>query len=207
MNEISAQELRSRLVFLFRLLKAGREILMLDSLKYRSLRSTPFCRATSTSMLVAVTKRTSTSCSSILDYTDLITAETFIPVLRDLRPELVDPPLNAQIKQDYLNARNQLLVYLLLANILVLGLSGLASYILAGKTLQPIEQMIDDQKKFVANASHELRTPLTTLKTAIEVTLKMGSIPYKKMKQILFLISIILILGINDDVQSASKKC
>ncbi len=108
-----------------------------------------------------------------------------LPDPKDLQPELVDPPFNAQIQQEYLASRNQLLLYLFLANILVLGLSAFASYILAGKTLLPIEQMIDDQKKFVANASHELRTPLTTLKTAIEVTLKMGPIPYKQMKQIL----------------------
>ena len=102
-----------------------------------------------------------------------------------LRKELVDPPLSFDIKQNYNNLRNQLFLYLFLANGIVLGLSTSASYILAGKTLKPIEQMINDQKKFIANASHELRTPLTTLKTAIEVTLKMGPVPYNKVKSIL----------------------
>lgn len=108
-----------------------------------------------------------------------------LPDPKDLPRELVDPPLNAEIKQTYVTSRNVLLLQLLLANILVLGLSTLASYVLAGKTLKPIEDMIDDQKKFISNASHELRTPLTTLKTAIEVTLKMGPVSYDRIKEIL----------------------
>src|SRR3972149_4980329 len=46
------------------------------------------------------------------------------------------------------------------------------SYLLAGKTLEPIKKNMDDQKDFVSNASHELRTPLTSLKTEIEVALR-----------------------------------
>lgn len=108
-----------------------------------------------------------------------------LPDPKDLPKELVDPPLNAEIKQSYDNSRNLLLLQLFVANLLVLGLSSMASYFLAGKTLKPIEEMIDDQKKFISNASHELRTPLTTLKTAIEVTLKMGPVSYDRIKQIL----------------------
>ncbi len=108
-----------------------------------------------------------------------------LPDPKDLKPELVDPPLNNEIKAIYINSRNQLLFSLLLANMLVMGLSGIASYLLAGITLRPIEIMLEDQKAFIANASHELRTPLTMLKTAIEVTLKMGPIPYTQMKNLL----------------------
>ncbi|WKY43408.1 ATP-binding protein [Eubacteriaceae bacterium ES2] len=43
------------------------------------------------------------------------------------------------------------------------------SYFLAGKSLQPIKETFEDQKKFIANASHELRTPLTVIQTNIEV--------------------------------------
>lgn len=108
-----------------------------------------------------------------------------LPDPKNLPRELVDPPLNIEIKQTYTNSKNLLILQLILANILVLGLSTVAAYILAGNTLKPIEEMIDDQKKFISNASHELRTPLTTLKTAIEVTLKMGPTSYDRIKDVL----------------------
>lgn len=50
--------------------------------------------------------------------------------------------------------------------------AGLASYWLAGRTLKPIETMVMEQRRFMADASHELRTPLTALKTEIEVSLR-----------------------------------
>lgn len=51
-------------------------------------------------------------------------------------------------------------------------LAAVASYILAGRTLSPIQQALEKQKLFVADASHELKTPLTALKTNLEVALR-----------------------------------
>ncbi|AFA48146.1 sensor histidine kinase [Acetobacterium woodii] len=56
----------------------------------------------------------------------------------------------------------------------LIGLGSIAvlvpiSYFLAGKSLQPIKDTFEDQKKFIANASHELRTPLTVIQTNVEV--------------------------------------
>lgn len=56
-------------------------------------------------------------------------------------------------------------------NICVLILTGIASYILARRTLRPIERSHDLQKRFTADVSHELRTPLTALTMDTEVTL------------------------------------
>jgi signal transduction histidine kinase len=56
-------------------------------------------------------------------------------------------------------------------NILVLAAAGLASYLLARKTLEPIEAAHNRQKRFTADVSHELRTPLTSLKMSSEVAL------------------------------------
>jgi signal transduction histidine kinase len=54
---------------------------------------------------------------------------------------------------------------------LLLGI-GFASYFLAGKTLKPIKEALDAQKKFSADASHDLRTPLAMIITESEVTLQ-----------------------------------
>ena len=41
--------------------------------------------------------------------------------------------------------------------------------LLAGKSLQPVKESFENQKKFIADASHELRTPLTVIQTNVEV--------------------------------------
>ncbi len=88
-----------------------------------------------------------------------------------------------QLFLDELYESKQRVVYnLLFANGFILLVSILASYMLAGKTLEPIEDVLLEQKRFIADASHELRTPLTSLKTAIEVSLrdKTLGVPAKK---------------------------
>ena len=69
-------------------------------------------------------------------------------------------------------AKQRFALQLLIINGGILFLAGTAGYFLAGKTLQPIEVMVDEQKRFVADASHELRTPLTSIKTEVEVALR-----------------------------------
>lgn len=74
---------------------------------------------------------------------------------------------------DELSASKQkVLIQLGFANALILLAATIVSYVLAGKTLQPLEESMLEQKRFIADASHELRTPLTSLKTAIEVSLR-----------------------------------
>ena len=69
-------------------------------------------------------------------------------------------------------AKRRFALQFLIINGGILFLAGTAGYFLAGKTLQPIEVMVDEQKRFVADASHELRTPLTSIKTEVEVALR-----------------------------------
>ena len=52
----------------------------------------------------------------------------------------------------------------------VLIISAFLGYYLAGKTLLPIQETMEKQKRFVADSAHELRTPLTIMKTGIETT-------------------------------------
>jgi two-component system sensor histidine kinase CiaH len=52
------------------------------------------------------------------------------------------------------------------------ALTFVLGYSLAGRTLRPIQDALERQKEFSANASHELRTPLAVMKSDSEVALK-----------------------------------
>lgn len=78
---------------------------------------------------------------------------------------LIDPNIISETK-------SRILFSLLTINVAILVVSGVSGYFLAGKTLDPIQKMMDEQKDFISNASHELRTPLASLKSEIEVALR-----------------------------------
>lgn len=80
--------------------------------------------------------------------------------------------------------KHRLVIFLVIINSGILMLSGGAGYFLAGRTLKPIAQMLDEQNRFVSDASHELRTPLTSIRSEIEVNLRdkrMGLAEAKKL--------------------------
>jgi signal transduction histidine kinase len=68
--------------------------------------------------------------------------------------------------------QQRLIASLTLANVGVLVVGGAASFYLARRTLRPLEQTMEAQARFTADASHELRTPLTAMQTEIEVALR-----------------------------------
>jgi len=70
-------------------------------------------------------------------------------------------------------------------NVIILFLSALSGYFLAGRTLRPIKNMIDEQNRFITDSSHELNTPLTSLKTSIEVNLRDKNFNMEKAKEVL----------------------
>lgn len=76
-----------------------------------------------------------------------------------------DPDLINDIK-------NRIRLMLLAVNSLIFALAGCLGYLLAGRTLRPIQDMVDGQNRFISDASHELKTPLTSLRTAFEVYLR-----------------------------------
>lgn len=71
---------------------------------------------------------------------------------------------------------------LILFNIITLILGGGMSYFLARRTLEPIEEAMEAQSRFTADASHELRTPLTAMQTEIEVALRNPGLDIKAAK-------------------------
>ncbi|PIU02048.1 hypothetical protein COT66_02245 [Candidatus Shapirobacteria bacterium CG09_land_8_20_14_0_10_49_15] len=87
--------------------------------------------------------------------------------------------------EDLAFVKRRVLLMLFYLNGVILAVAGAAGYFLAGKTLNPIEAALEEQKRFVADASHELRTPLTALKTSIEVTLRQKKLTVQEAKAVL----------------------
>lgn len=81
--------------------------------------------------------------------------------------------------------RSILLERLIALNIFALGAGSFVSYYLARRTLQPIEDAMDGQSRFVSDASHELRTPLTAIQTTNEVALRKPKLTLPEAKEII----------------------
>jgi signal transduction histidine kinase len=70
------------------------------------------------------------------------------------------------------NDKHTLLLRLSALNLATLLLGGGLAYWLARRTLAPIQDALEAQGRFTADASHELRTPLTAMRSEIEVALR-----------------------------------
>lgn len=58
--------------------------------------------------------------------------------------------------------------WLLLFDSVILIIATAASYFLSGRTLAPIEKVMQEQERFTADMSHELRTPLASMAMELE---------------------------------------
>lgn len=87
--------------------------------------------------------------------------------------------------QQIRESKQTILLELGVFNLVVLTLSGGLSYLLAKRTLQPIEQSLERQKRFTADTSHELRTPITAMKTELEVALRAPTLSIDETKILL----------------------
>lgn len=67
---------------------------------------------------------------------------------------------------------SRLIGRLILFNIVVLATGAVGSYLLARRTLEPVEAALEAQSRFSSDAAHELRTPLTIMQSEIEVGLR-----------------------------------
>ena len=68
-------------------------------------------------------------------------------------------------------SKKQLLINLAALNLGLFMVAGVSGYFLAGRTLKPIKDMLDEQNQFISNASHELRTPISVLRAELEAAL------------------------------------
>src|SRR5258705_3067713 len=82
------------------------------------------------------------------------------------------PPIVIEDPSLVQETERRIILSLVVINLAILIFSGITGYVLAGLTLRPIKEMIDEQNRFISDASHEIRTPLTSLKTALEVYLR-----------------------------------
>lgn len=87
--------------------------------------------------------------------------------------------------EDIHEARMRLVATLGFINLIILVSAGGAGYFLAGRTLKPIKDSMDEQRRFVSDSSHELRTPLTSLRSEIEVSLMDKNLTTDKSRKVL----------------------
>ncbi|MDB5169019.1 MAG: putative Histidine kinase [Candidatus Saccharibacteria bacterium] len=81
--------------------------------------------------------------------------------------------------------RHELITRLIWLNVAVFLLGSLLSYLLARRTLEPIEEAMETQARFASDASHELRTPLAAMQTENEVALRDSKLGLPKAKALL----------------------
>jgi len=93
--------------------------------------------------------------------------------------------LRSQREHVLADAKNRLVLRLVSVNLIIVVVGGLFSYLLARRTLRPIEEVHIAQSRFVADASHELKTPITAMRAEAEEVLSDTKLSSKKAKQIL----------------------
>jgi signal transduction histidine kinase len=105
-------------------------------------------------------------------------------IMRTRNAELLNVLVDEQ-EDAVVIARSRLQANLILINIFILLGGGMLSYVLARRTLKPIEEMHEAQSRFTADASHELRTPIAAMRLENELALDDDSLTIKDARELL----------------------
>jgi two-component system sensor histidine kinase CiaH len=97
---------------------------------------------------------------------------SFVMQFQERGIRVVPEEVRNAIEQQYQNTHGRIIFNLVILNVGVFAVGACAAYVLARRTLRPIEEAVEAQNRFTADASHELRTPLAAMKTEIEVMLR-----------------------------------
>lgn len=103
---------------------------------------------------------------SIILYQTLLT--NFAETLKDTAPGLNPHIFRAIIDRAHLILVNRLFI----ADIIILLFATVLGYLLTHRTLKPMRDSMQKQKRFIADASHELRTPIAVVISGLEVALR-----------------------------------
>lgn len=115
---------------------------------------------------------------SFVIYHGLINEVRRFSRVQRIRIKRIDEDIYSEIKQ-------RIVLELGVINIFIFITSGALGYFLAGKTLHPIQEMIEEQNRFISDASHEFRTPLTALKSSLEVNIRDKNLSIEEAKKIM----------------------
>jgi signal transduction histidine kinase len=96
-----------------------------------------------------------------------------ITILRRTDPELMQ------------DLRMHLIFRILYIDGAIILIAAIGGYLLAGRSLKPIQKMVDEQNRFITDASHELRTPLTSLRSELEASLLSKKMSEKEARDVL----------------------
>lgn len=111
---------------------------------------------------------------AILGAIVLVLSFALYDILMNLRQgelEALTPHANHGVARLFADDTHVMALQIIAVDIGVLLLSTLGAYLLAGRTLRPIQEAMERQQRFAVAASHELRTPLTVLQGTLEVAL------------------------------------
>lgn len=94
-------------------------------------------------------------------------------------------PFETEREQELAISREHVIDQLIYANVLIFICGGIGSYMLARRTLHPIEEAHEAQLRFTADASHELRTPLAAMRAETEVALRNRKLTAQEARELL----------------------
>jgi signal transduction histidine kinase len=111
-------------------------------------------------------------------------------IFHDFRPQYYQVPPPTDDIANIQNAQEDTLRHnldrdIVLINLTALLVGGILSWWFAGRTLLPIEEAHESQKRFASDASHELRTPLANMKVENEVFLRQKEFTNEEAKELI----------------------